>query len=126
MLAAFHLFAAECGAKGFLGLKPWYVYINDSNHFKGCDLRNFTLLPGGDHASDVPLVLLAIVDDLLRIAGMVAVAFVLVGAIKYVTSQGSPEDTASAQSTIINALIGLVIAVVAVAFVSFLGNRLGS
>ena len=122
----FSLFAAECSSHGFFGLIPWYQYINDKAHFSGCNVMNFRLLPRGGHASDVPLVLLAIVDDLLRIAGMVAVAFVFIGAFKYVMSQGNPEDTASAQSTIINALIGLVIAVVAVAFVSFLGSKLGS
>lgn len=119
-------FAAECASKGLFGLIPWYNYINDSEHFKGCELHKFTLLPRNGHATDVPLVLLAIVDDLLRIAGIVAVAFVLVGALKYVTSQGNPEDTASAQSTIVNALIGLAIATVAVGLVSFLGHALGS
>ncbi len=130
----FSLFAAECSSNGFFGLVPWYKYINDryhpgppeTGHFIGCDLHKFTLLPGSSRASDVPLVLLAVVDDLLRVAGIVAVAFVLVGAVKYVASQGNPEDAASAQSTIINALIGLVISVVAVAFVSFLGSQLGS
>lgn len=122
--ALFTQFAAECSTRGlgFLGLKPWYAYINDSDHFKGCDIKQFTLLP--PH-SDVPLVLLAVVDDLLRIAGLVAVGFVIVGAIKYITSQGQPEDTANAQSTIINALLGLVVSIVAVAFVSFLGSKLG-
>ncbi len=123
----FSLFgAAECNSNGFFGLVPWYHYINDKAHFSGCDLNTFTLLPRGGKSSDVPLVLLAVVDDLLRIAGIVAVAFVMIGAFKYVASQGNPEDTASAQSTIINALIGLVISIVAVAFVSFLGNQLGS
>jgi len=118
-----YLAAAPCPPKNFLGLSPWWKYINNTSHFKGCELKKFTLLP--PH-SDVPLVLLAIIDDLLRIAGMVAVGFVIAGAIKYITSQGNPEDTASAQSTLVNALIGMVIAIVAIGFVSYLGNQLGS
>ena len=75
--------------------------------------------------SDLPLVLLAVVDDLLRIAGLVAVVFVIVGGIQYTTSQGNPDATAKAQSTVLNALIGLVIALFAVAFVTYLGKALG-
>jgi hypothetical protein len=116
---------AEC-TNGFLGLKPWYHYLElDSN----CDIKDFNFFPpNGDDPlikSDVPLVLLAVIDDLLRIAGLVAVAFVIIGAINYITSQGNPEDTAKAQSTIVNALIGLAISIVAVAFVSFIGSKLG-
>jgi hypothetical protein len=113
----------------FLGLVPWYHYLNDGN-FKDsagnltCDIHKFALVPKNSN-SDVPLVLLAVVDDLLRIAGIVAVAFVIVGAFKYVASQGNPEDTAKAQSTIINALIGMAVAIIAVGIVSFLGKELG-
>jgi hypothetical protein len=117
-----------CNKTGFLGLIPWYHFLDDKKFAltpKGertCDIKHFTLL--GDK-SDLPLVLLAVVDDLLRIAGLVAIAFVIVGAIRYVTSQGNPDDAAKAQSTIINALIGLAVAMISVAIVSFLGNRLG-
>lgn len=121
----FTIFGAECHAGSFLGLVPWYNYINDSKHFKGCEFTNFTFLPGNGHPSDVPPVIMAIVDDLLRIAALVAVAFVIVGAIGLITSQGNPDNASKAQSTIINALIGLAIAIVSVAFVSFLGGKLG-
>jgi hypothetical protein len=61
---------------------------------------------------------------LLRIAGFVAIGFIIYGGILYVTSQGSPEQTGKAQNTIINALTGLVIASVAVALISFIGSRI--
>jgi hypothetical protein len=123
--------AAPSGCENqFFGLVPWYHYL-PATDFGGkgtlgaCDINgNFSLLPtsGG---GDLPLVLLAVVDDLLRIAGMIAVGFVIYGAIQYIASQGSPDATAKAQSTIINALIGLAIAIVAITFVSFLGRSLG-
>jgi hypothetical protein len=112
-----------CKGGDFFGLLPWYYYLPSSDlDAPTCSIRNFNFL--GSH-SDLPLVLLAIVDDLLRIAGLVAIAFVIVGAIRYTTSQGNPDDTAKAQSTIINALIGLAFATVAVGIVSFLGAKLG-
>lgn len=128
---------ATCGNKGggFFGLEPWYQYLPD-NYFQtingsSCDLKCFNLLPMsgtvndcGRAQSDLPLVLLAIIDDLLRVAGMVAVIFVLYGAVKYTTSQGSPDATSEAQSTVINALLGMAIAMIAVLVVSYIGNAL--
>lgn len=127
----------------FLGLKPWFQYIgaelddgSDDDPSKGkvnkCNVKCFNFLYSdtenncGQKGSDVPLVLLAVIDDLLRIAGIIAVAYVFVGAFKYVGSQGNSEATANAQGTIINALIGVAIAMTAVAIVSFIGNTLGS
>jgi hypothetical protein len=115
---------SSCQNSGsFFGLKAWYHYLPTSAD--GCDVKGFNLLPSDSKPSDVPLVLLAIVDDLLRIAGLAAVGFVLLGAIKYIGSQGDPEGVSKAQGTIVNALLGLAIAIVSVAFVSFLGNKLG-
>jgi hypothetical protein len=117
--------------KKFFDLWPWFHYLssndfgpNKANHSLGkCDINNNFNIIGG--SSDLPLILLAIIDDLLRIAGMIAVGFVIYGAFKYVASQGSPENVANAQGTIINALIGLAISIAAVAFVGFLGKQLG-
>lgn len=51
-------------------------------------------------------------------------AFVIVGAAKYITSQGEPDRAKQARDSIINALIGLAIAIVAAGVVSFIGNKL--
>lgn len=122
-----YLFAAansHCFSHHFFGLVPWYEYLKDRIDSQ-CNIRDFNILPGAHgSATDIPLVLAAVVDDLLRIAGVVALAFVLVGAIRYVYSQGDPESTAKAQETLVNALIGLVVALIGVAFVNFLGKRL--
>lgn len=129
MIFTFTQFAAQvtdvCDKSGgFLGLKPWWYYLPDSSFDnKTCEVVKFNVLQG---KSDIPLILLAIIDDLLRLAGLVAVGFVLTGGIKYITSQGDPEGIAKAQSTIQNALVGLAVTVIAVAFVSFVGTQLGS
>jgi hypothetical protein len=113
----------SCKNGDFLGLKAWWYYL-PSDDFNGCKITDFNFLPSNGR-SDLVLILLAVIDDLLIIAGIVAVAFVLIGAFKYVNSQGDPEKTAQAQSTIINALIGTAIAITATVFVNFLGQRLG-
>jgi amino acid transporter len=126
--ALLNQFAATCDKSSFLGLVPWYQYldykeITVSSGEAFCGVENFVVLKAGEQ-SDLPLIMLAVVDNLIRIAGLIAVAFVIYGGVQYATSQGNPDQTSKAQSTIINALIGLAIAIIAVAFVSFIGNRL--
>lgn len=120
--------AAPCTKQEFLGIIPsWYKYLDYERRTdppRICEIK-FDLMTGGKfNGADILLVGLAVIDILIRIAALVAVAFVLYGGIKYITSQGSPEGTKSAQNTIINALVGLVIAIVAAAVVSFIGNAL--
>lgn len=85
--------------------------------------------PGGIQANNFEVVVLigfGVLDILIRIAGLVAVGFVVYGGVLYVLSRGEPDKAKKALGTIINALIGLVIAVVAAAIVAFLGGRLSA
>lgn len=121
-----------CQAYGrFIGLKTWYAYLPNNSFNPDCTVKDdVTVMPTYDSASGdripgvLPQIILAIADNLLRIAALVAVAFVMVGGVKYLTSQGQPNDTKTALSTIINALIGLAIALVAALIVNYIGGRL--
>ena len=68
--------------------------------------------------------LLAVADDLVRVAGLVAVAYVVVGGAHMIISQGDPERAKRGRETVLNALIGVVVAIAAAAVVSFVGNHL--
>jgi hypothetical protein len=123
LISIFSATGASCQS-GFFGLKSWYYYLKVDGQ---CNIKDFAGPRGNDinvMGSNFALILLAILDDLLRVAGIVAIAFVIYGGILYVTSQGSPEQTQKAQNTIQNALLGLVIALVAVAMVSFIGSKI--
>ncbi len=74
--------------------------------------------------NDFWLIGLGIVDILLRVAGLVAVAFVVYGGFMYMTSQGEPDKTSKAKNTLLNSLIGLTIAIMATVIVSFVGSSL--
>src|SRR5277367_1850561 len=95
ILATYSTYAQKCKPGTLFGLIPWYKYLPYSD-FKDCgNIQTFNFLPtSGVSGSDIPLILLAIVDDLLRVAGIVAVGFVIYGAIQFVVSQGQPEKTA--------------------------------
>lgn len=112
-------------SSSFLGFPTWYKYLDVGP--KGddpCAIIGPKLNEGLDVAKAAPRIGLAIIEILLRVSGMVAVGFIIYGGFRYLTSQGEPEAYKMAQKTIINALIGLVIAILAVTIVSFIGGSL--
>lgn len=124
------MFAAPCPSASFFGIPPWYKYLIGGNNPRMAinDVTGACELVGGiqwDGGGDIVLIALGLLDIALRIAGMVAIGFIIYGGILYVVSSGQPDKTKDAQETIINALIGLVIATIATVFVSFLGNKIG-
>lgn len=114
---------ANSCSKPFLGLETWFHYLPASAFNGDCTIKSFDVL---GQNSGFLLIALAIFDDLIRIAGLIAVGFVIWGGIQYVTSQGAPDATKKALSTIINALIGLAVALISAPIVAFIGTRLGS
>ena len=103
--------AFQCSNNGnFLGLPHWY------DHLCGKEFK----IP-----DSIPLILLSVLEILLRIAGIAAIAYVVFGGVKYVVSQGEPDKVSEAKGTIINALAGMLIAALAIAIVSFIGARIG-
>lgn len=68
-------------------------------------------------------------QDILKIAfailAALAVLFIVLGALRMVTSQGNPQEASKARSTIIFALVGLLVALLAEAIVAFVLGNLG-
>lgn len=109
---------SSCSNKGISILPTWYKYIGGTIDQTGHCSLNFTF------PDDIGAVLLALVEILLRIAAIVSVFYVIYGGFLYMTSQGEPDRATGARTTIINALIGLVIAIIATGVVAFIGGQL--
>ncbi|MGI9027277.1 MAG: pilin [Candidatus Saccharimonadales bacterium] len=97
----------------FFGFPKWDKYLEKVE----------TCAPKLNSLGDIWLILLAIIELLLRVAILVAIAFVMIGGFKYITSQANPEKTTRAKNTVIDGLVGLVIAIIATAVVSFIAGR---
>lgn len=122
-LIIFKTFATGCSGSSFFGIPAWYKYLKLTTNSDGsCNFSSFSFWPPDNFL----LVLLAILDMLLYVSSIVAVIFVIYGGIQYITSQGNPENSKKAQSTIINALIGMVISILAATVVNFIGTKLGA
>lgn len=108
--------AASCSGGGFFSFPTWYKYLPSIDGATHCT-------PQITNISDVWLILAAVIEILLRIAALGAIVFVVWGGVMYITSQGQPDKTQKARETIVNALVGLGIAVAATAIISFVAGR---
>lgn len=108
---------AACGGGGFLSFPHWYDHLPSTTVGGLCTPQIKTI-------NDFWIIVANIIEILLRIASLVAVIFVIIGGFSYITSQGEPNKTAQARDTLINALAGLAIAVVAATLVGFIAGRI--
>ncbi|MDB5166144.1 MAG: rane protein of unknown function [Candidatus Saccharibacteria bacterium] len=106
-------FAAACSGGSFFGFPTWYKYLS-------CGPDN---TPQLNNINNVWLVGAAVIELLIRLGALLAIGFVIYGAIGFVTSQGEPNKTAEARHTIIDALVGLIIAVAATTILSYIAGR---
>lgn len=71
-----------------------------------------------------PASLETILQIVFGVIGALAVLFIIVGGFKLVMSQADPQKIAKARATIIYALVGLVVALLAEAIVTFVLSEL--
>lgn len=118
-------FALTCSKSGgLLGFPTWYKYlegtvikqqITDSQSIDICQ-------PALRSISDIWLVAAAVIEMLLRVGTLISIGFIVWGGIQLITSQGEPGSVKSARETIQNAIIGLVITILATVFVGFIAG----
>lgn len=123
-LFAQYTFVDDCdptqGSERFLGLPYWFEYLPGQRDALG------RCVPTFDWYQPESLwgIGLAVIDILLRVVVLVAIGFVIWGGFQYMTSTGEPDKTKAAKDTILNALIGMAIAIAASVIVSFIGNSI--
>ena len=80
-------------------------------------------LPGD---TDLASLLTKIINYFLGLVGLIAVLMLIIGGIRYVTSGGNEQTVEKAKSTILYAIIGIVIVVLSYAIVFTITNALDS
>jgi hypothetical protein len=80
-----------------------------------------TGLPGDSTISGF---ILRIINIALAIAGLIAVLFLIIGGFRYITSAGNEETAEQAKKIIINAIIGIVVIILAFVIVRVISRAL--
>ena len=78
----------------------------------------------GDSSTTVTDIVLYIINLGLLIIGLIAVAFIIYGGFRYITSAGNDEIAEGAKKTIQNAIIGLIVAILSYVIVTVISNAL--
>lgn len=114
--------SAACSAGAdILSFPTWYKYLPEDAELTAVVGK---CKPKVQRFSDGILILLAIVEIMIRIAIYIATIMFIFGAIKLITSQGNPDGIKNGRNTILNALIGLVIALISVGLVNLIGTKI--
>lgn len=64
-----------------------------------------------------------VLNVVFAVVGAISVLMVVIGGIKYASSQGDPQAISKAKGTIIYAIVGLIVTILAVAIVDFVIGR---
>ena len=104
----------------FFSFPHWWKYIHTGAGDALGTCTPSVTIPGG-----LLPIGLAVIDILLYFAGIAAVISIVIAGISYIMAAGSSDKITAARKRIVNSLIGLAIALVAIMVVSFIGNSLG-
>lgn len=119
--------AARCSG-AVLGFAPWYQHLT-YNEGENCRIKAVSDQQGNT-AKSVKLesfiwtVALNVVQILMTAVAYVAVFFIIKGGFNYITSRGDSGNMASAKQNIQNAIIGLVIALLASSIVNAIAGAI--
>jgi len=94
---------------------------------QGCVQQGVNQVGGnqaGNSANDFTKLIKSIINILLFLIGAIAVIMIIIGGIRYTTSNGDQAQVTSAKNTILYAVVGLVVAIMAFALVNFILNAL--
>lgn len=78
--------------------------------------------PGSNRAKDLPTLVKVVINWALYLSAIVAVIFIIIGGFMYITSAGNESQATKGRTTLINALIGLVIVVLSYMLVQVVYN----
>ena len=112
--------SAACSDGKIMTLKPWYDGLLDGD----CNVKS----PGDNtysQANFIWKIVLNIIEDLLQVVGYATTGYIMYGGFLIMTSNGSSDKVAHGRKTIMNAAIGLVVALSSVAVVSFISSNIG-
>jgi len=95
-------------------LTPSYALASPASEIKGG-----VSSVGGDSGGTLGDRIKTLVNVMLYLLGAIAVVMIVIGGIRYTTSNGDTGNIKTAKDTILYAVIGLVIAIMAYAIVNF-------
>lgn len=93
--------------------------LDFSNAGGDCETNN----PDGDASSRVQKIVTNIINIVSLVVGVAAVIMIMVGGLRYITSNGDSGQVGNAKNTILYAVVGLIVVALAQIIVRFVVNK---
>lgn len=106
--------------KRILTFPVWYRGVYDPSN---CEIKSPSQVKGG-LSGFVWQIVLNIIEIALQVVGYLAVGYIIYGGYRYIVSTGSADGMAKAKTTILNAVIGLVLSIASIAIVNVVAGAL--
>lgn len=111
--------------KRFLTFPPWYRNLTRGDECLLKSPANIDRDVTKGLTGYISIIVLNILEIMLQLVAYVSVGFIIWGGYMYLISAGSSDRISSGKKMVQNAIIGLVISLVAVFAVSFIAGRIG-
>lgn len=98
---------------------------NNNTGTNGTGNSGSSSLCGAAASDEAPDIVRNIINTMLFVLGMIAVIMIVVGGMRYTISNGDASQIKAAKDTILYAVIGLVVAIMAFAIVNFVVTQIG-
>lgn len=112
--------SAACSDAGVLGITPWYRGLQKEVQ-GSCQIKSPA---NGEVGKFVTTIVLNVLQAGFTIAAYVAIFFIIKGGFLYIVSAGSSQGMEDGKKTITNAVIGLMIVLLAVAIINTIASIL--
>ena len=119
--------AAACQGASILGMPAWHDNLCGPDGKTIQSPKTLANQNQGDTTGIgkfVTIIAMNLVTILLYVVGYVSLAFIIWGGFKYIISGDNSSGTSAAKTTILNAIIGLVISIMAIAIVKFIAGAI--
>jgi hypothetical protein len=120
---AIDIFSGPCGSSG-QGNTAQNTQAGGNGQQQAASGTSNTLC-GASATDDAPSIVKTVINTMLFILGMIAVIMIIIGGIRYTTSNGDSSQVKAAKDTILYAVVGLVVAILAFAIVNFVVTNIG-
>jgi hypothetical protein len=117
-IAAPQTASAACAPPRLLSFPAWYRGLQRAD----CSIKSPT--EAGGISTFIWSIVLNVIEIMLQAVGYISVGFIIFGGFKFITGTGTPDTVVKARTTILNAVIGLILSIASIGIVNVIAGAI--
>jgi hypothetical protein len=120
-IAAPQTASAACAPPRLLTFPAWYRGLQRAD----CSIKSPTEVSSTNGLQIfIWTIVLNVIEIMLQAVGYISVGFIIYGGFKFITGTGSPDTVVKARTTILNAIIGLILSIASIGIVNVIAGAI--